>query len=178
MDSPSQEKIFGNELSRRLVESPFFDPTGSVVLALDCRHIEAVRRIAAQSFPAVWAEKEFAYFLAHENRVCMGTFTQAPEGPRLRAYFLGLLIQGDLDIISIATVPEDRRLGLGEALVRRVISLPVVRRAFLEVEVDNEPAIRLYEKLGFQTLGRRRAYYGPDRDALLMRWEKTSESRI
>jgi [ribosomal protein S18]-alanine N-acetyltransferase len=140
------------------------------VQPIDCRHAERVTQIAALSFPAVWSEKEFCYFLAHENRICLGSFTSFEGKDRLRAYFLGLLVQGDLDIISIATHPDDRRLGLGSTLLSHVCHLPSVQRAFLEVETSNEAAAALYSKHGFQTLGRRHSYYGPGRDAFLMRW--------
>ena len=42
----------------------------------------------------------------------------------------------------------------------------------LEVRVDNAPAIHLYESLGFEQLGMRRAYYQPGNiDAWTMRLE-------
>ena len=49
--------------------------------------------------------------------------------------------------------------------------LPARRRggdvAVLEVRVSNVAAIGLYESLGFESLGRRRAYYEDGEDALL-----------
>lgn len=169
MDRSAQTQILGDQLPRRVSVEP-------ELVSLDCNDVDDVYRIAAASFPAVWTEKEFCYFLAHENRLCLGLASHDGDRFRLRAYFLGLLVQGDLDIISVATDPEDRRLGLGERLLREVCRQPGVSRAFLEVEVSNGPAIALYTKLGFETLGRRHAYYGPDRDAYLMRWVRPGRS--
>ena len=42
----------------------------------------------------------------------------------------------------------------------------------LEVRASNEPAIKLYTKLGFEIIGRRPRYYvNPQEDALIMRKE-------
>ena len=41
-------------------------------------------------------------------------------------------------------------------------------KVFLEVEFDNDPALALYDKTGFQRYGMRKDYYGPGMDAVLM----------
>lgn len=169
MDHIAETQILGHQLPRTIEAA---STSISDISPIDCRHASAVFQIAAESFPAVWSEQEFCYFLAHENRVCQGLFSLGAGAPRLRSYFLGLLVQGDLDIISVATRADDRRLGLGERLLKQVCEDRRICRAFLEVEVDNEAAIALYRKTGFVILGRRNAYYGPQRDAYLMRWER------
>jgi GNAT superfamily N-acetyltransferase len=69
----------------------------------------------------------------------------APE-----AGLANLAIRGDRGWIGgIAVVPEQRRSGIGRALMEAVLELapPTV---LLEVIDENEPAIRLYESLGFE----------------------------
>ncbi len=168
MDRSFETQIPGHELSRGIAPA---GPLGHI-RALDCRDTAAVRGIAAESFPLLWSEQEFNYFLSHEHRLCLGLFSKSSEESRLRAYFLGLLVHGDLDIISVATRLDDRRLGFGQQLLDHACQQPQVLRAFLEVETENTAAIGLYQKRGFQRLGRRSAYYGPGRDAYLMRWQK------
>lgn len=140
--------------------------------AIDTRHLHPVRELAARSFSRLWSPQDFAYFLAHDFRLCLGLFSD-PHNPRsLQAYFLGLLIQGDLDVISVATAPESRRQGLAERLMREALRQPGVERAFLEVDVENQSAIGLYVKLGFTHLNRRKGYYDQRHDAFVMRWHR------
>ena len=135
-----------------------------------------VRPAAAEDIPAV----------AGMEQVC---FPQDPWPaelfPRFRhrilvaeedGLFLGYLVfshvldEGAVD--NIAVRPEARRRGAADALLRhffgmaRELGLATVT---LEVRASNTPAVRLYEKHGFVTVGRRRGYYErPKEDAVLM----------
>jgi|SRR5688572_17331884 len=54
--------------------------------------------------------------------------------------------------VGMGVLPDYRRKGLGEALLRACIAKAKVKgitRIELEARADNLPAIRLYEKLGF-----------------------------
>lgn len=132
---------------------------------LDCRHIEDIRRIAHDSFETVWGPQDYAYFLAHEHGLCLGVFDGEE---RLIAYFLGIVVQGDLDVVSIATLPPHRKRGIGRQLLAEACQAAGVERAFLEVAVDNTSAITLYKKMGFLVTGVRRGYYEQKRDAYVM----------
>ena len=75
-------------------------------------------------------------------------------------------------IVSVAVLPEYRRNGIGFELMRRTLdSLREVygcEESYLEVRVSNEPAIRLYQKLGFSIAGRHHRYYMDGEDAYIM----------
>ncbi|WP_404409891.1 ribosomal protein S18-alanine N-acetyltransferase [Pseudidiomarina marina] len=77
-------------------------------------------------------------------------------------------------IMNVVVSSAFQRQGLGEALVRHVCELAQNKHAsvFLEVRESNQPAIALYTKLGFKTLGRRKGYYptasGEREDAIVM----------
>lgn len=80
-----------------------------------------------------------------------------------------VLDEGTLERIAVA--PQFRRHGAAEALLRRFLDDGRGKLAFLTLEVraGNAPAIGLYEKLGFEVVGRRRSYYREEgEDALLM----------
>ena len=136
--------------------------------SVNCNQLQSIKQIADQSFSKRWTEKDFAYFLAHQNGLCIGGY----EGEMLVAYFLGLLVQGDLDVISIAVDPIARRKGWGEKLLREALSAQSVERSFLEVDSENGAAIALYQKLGFAISGKRKGYYQGIKDAILMHRQK------
>ena len=95
------------------------------------------------------------------------------EEPRLVGY-AGLWFDGDVtQVMTIGVAPAMQRQGIGsallEALVARSRDLGAMA-VLLEVRVDNDPAVALYERFGFEVLGRRRRYYQPeDADAWTMR---------
>lgn len=98
----------------------------------------------------------------------------AAAGPGPLVAYAGLWFDGDLaQVMTIGVDPDAQRRGLGsallEALVRRARDLGA-EAILLEVRVDNEPALALYRRHGFELLGRRRRYYQPgDVDAFTMR---------
>ncbi len=75
-------------------------------------------------------------------------------------------------LISIAVLPEYRRMGIGSALLERTISRARsegnIVSVYLEVRISNEPAIRLYEKFGFKKARIIKGYYRDGEDAYVM----------
>ena len=75
-------------------------------------------------------------------------------------------------IISIAVVPEMRRMGVGTNLMLKAMKALrkyyLVDEYYLEVRVSNYPAINLYKKLGFEPVKVLRGYYSDGEDAYLM----------
>jgi [ribosomal protein S18]-alanine N-acetyltransferase len=69
---------------------------------------------------------------------------------------------GEVHILTVAVAPYFRRLGIGELLVLSLL-LKVIdlggEYATLEYRVTNEPAERLYRKLGFAAVTVRPGYY-------------------
>ena len=96
------------------------------------------------------------------------------------ANFLHVLDEGDIGNVAVA--PEFRRQGVADALLEALCArAAALDLAFLTLEVraSNAPAIALYRKHGFQTVGQRRNYYQkPDEDALLMTWFRREAETI
>ena len=98
------------------------------ILPLQIEDAQPVAEIAGASFNEPWSVKESCYFLTHPHRVAVGIFD--PQR-RLLCYFLALLVQGDLDIISLATRSERRRQGLAKEILEHILQDPLIERAFL-----------------------------------------------
>lgn len=81
------------------------------------------------------------------------------------------LIFDEAHIMNIATSPHHRKKGLGEQMMRTLITEAKHNGAgsmTLEVRAHNEPAKCLYKKIGFKGVGFRPKYYPNGEDALIM----------
>jgi len=97
-------------------------------------------------------------------------------GRKIVGFSISRLAADEAEILSIAVAASYRGRGLsGKLLLTHLGHLAGrgVRTVFLEVEENNQPARRLYERAGFVVIGRRERYYrqsgGEPLNALLMR---------
>ena len=96
---------------------------------------------------------------------------------RIVAFGVLMFAPGEAQILNLSVVPDNRRSGLGRAMLKRFLLAARERGAeqcFLEVRASNVPAISLYASEGFITVGRRDSYYPATattlrEDALVMR---------
>jgi len=87
--------------------------------------------------------------------------------------YVGLFaVPPEADVQTIAVAPRAQGRGLGRELLDSLVTEAERRgctQLFLEVRVDNEAALALYERAGFEKQGRRKNYYGNGIDALVLR---------
>ncbi len=88
--------------------------------------------------------------------------------------YAGLLAPGsEADVQTIAVAPHTQGQGVGRVLLDALIDQARERSAtslLLEVRADNDAAIKLYSRRGFERIAIRRRYYQPgDIDAWVMR---------
>ena len=79
----------------------------------------------------------------------------------------------EVHITNIAVSPDFRRQKIGERLLRQIIDDCYKNKAkyiTLEVRVSNNPAIKMYEKYGFKSLGVRKGYYQDNNEDALIMW--------
>lgn len=131
--------------------------------------IEQVRAIEAALFEAdPWSVEQFWSELAQPTR----DYTVATVGDDIVGYAGLFALPPDSDVQTIAVAQSAQGSGIGRRLLQRLIDTARDRgclQLLLEVRSDNNPAIAMYEGFGFTRISRRRDYYGPGIDALIMR---------
>ena len=141
-----------------------------IVLMEEC-HVAAIAELEKLCFHDPWSERSIATELTSK----LSCWLVAMEEQTVVGYVGSQSVLGESDMMNIAVHPEHRRKGIAEALVTSLVSELSARgnhSLMLEVRPSNEPAIALYEKLGFTQVGRRPNYYrNPKEDALILRKE-------
>lgn len=126
-----------------------------------------------KAFPKPWTALEFDELLKSPG--AFAVLGEADDPAQAKGFILCRSIAGEAEILTIAVDPAARRRGWGAALVEIAAGIAVETGSnamFLEVAVDNAPAIALYGATGFAKVGLRKGYYPhPDgaKDALVMR---------
>lgn len=127
----------------------------------------------AQCFAPSWTTEEFASLLALPGAfACLGW---AQDGDRPDALALAWVQAGQGEVLTLATLPEQRRKGAARAMVRFVLAQAAALQAeavFLEVAQTNLAARALYAGQGFVEAGKRQKYYRTPQglvDALVLR---------
>ena len=91
----------------------------------------------------------------------------------VKGFSVGKAFDEEGELESVVVAEGQRRRGVGESLCRAVLAWCGelgARTVSLEVRAGGVGAIRLYERLGFLTVGRRTQYYvDPAEDAVMMR---------
>ena len=80
----------------------------------------------------------------------------------------------EYEIHTIGVDPAYQGQGIGRRLLTDLLEIADGALVYLEVRTDNEPAIKLYESVGFVNVGVRRRYYrASGADAYTMRRESS-----
>jgi len=132
-----------------------------------------VLAIETESQPHAWTEKIFREELGRDCSRLVVLVVGTDGGIKRVAGFCNYwLVADEVQLLNIACSVQYRRRGYGELLMRDIVAVAKKRCArliTLEVRSGNVGAISLYEKLGFQRAGLRRAYYADNHeDALVM----------
>ena len=140
---------------------------------LEAEDIDEAYALEAECFSRPWKRKDFEDAVENSG---LYLFMKARGDDGSYAAQAGLIISYDTaDITNVAVASCFRRQGIAAALLRRLMEAGRergVKYFTLEVRSLNEPAIRLYESLGFAKEGTRKGFYrDPEDDALIM-WKR------
>ena len=136
------------------------------------RDAPKLAEIHGDSFHRGWGEGEFESMLTERNTLVH----RLRLGRKIIGFAVSRMAADEAEILSIAVAVNHRGRGLSRHLLLTHLGHLAgrgVRKVFLEVEENNQPARRLYERAGFAVAGRRERYYreanGEQLNALLMR---------
>jgi [ribosomal protein S18]-alanine N-acetyltransferase len=130
-------------------------------------NLAAFAAIHAASFAEPWSARALGELLASK-----GSFAFGDE----KGFIIGRVASDEAEILTLAVKLDQRRRGVGVALVRAAAERALALGAgqiFLEVAIGNVAARSLYTGLGFAEVGQRKGYYAVQldkrEDALILR---------
>jgi [ribosomal protein S18]-alanine N-acetyltransferase len=136
------------------------------------RDAARLAQLHCASFHRGWGEGEFETMLSERNTLVH----RLRLGRKIIGFAVSRIAADEAEILSIAIDAGQRGRGFSRNLLLTHLGHLAgrgVRTIFLEVEENNLPARRLYERAGFNVVGRRERYYkqpgGEQLNALLMR---------
>ncbi len=132
--------------------------------------LDRVMEIERACFSTPWKDSTFRGLLRRADTDLVGA---EDEARRLVGYAVAWTVVDQSELGNVAVAEEARGAGIGRALVEAIVERVRARgsrECFLEVRESNAVAQALYDDMGFEVVGRRRAYYAlPTEDALVMR---------
>jgi [ribosomal protein S18]-alanine N-acetyltransferase len=144
----------------------------AVVEPATLRDAARLAQLHGASFHRGWGEAEFEAMLTERNMLVH----RQRIGSKIIGFAASRMAADEAEILSIAVAASHRGRGLSRQLLLTHLGHLAgrgVRTVLLEVEENNQPALRLYKGAGFSVAGRRERYYpqasGEQLNALLMR---------
>ncbi len=137
--------------------------------------IPGVMTVERAAYTRGWPQTAFERELTQN---AMARYIVLREGNSSQVLAFGglWLMVGEAHIVTVAVLPDERRRGLGRAVVHALVQLAAASEmdsATLEVRVSNEAARALYGEYGFYEVGTRKRYYSDNgEDAVIMTTEE------
>ena len=140
--------------------------------------IEAAHAIESAVFTVdPWSAEQFWGELAQPTR----EYIVAEDSGVIVGYAGAYLLPPDADVQTIAVSGTAQGRGVGRLLLKELIAIAVrheCSQLLLEVRSDNESALGMYERFGFESISKRRDYYASGADALIMRLRPLPGSEV
>jgi ribosomal-protein-alanine N-acetyltransferase len=139
--------------------------------------LDAVVDIEQRAYPFPWTRGNFIDSLAagYEAQMLRGVGAVGGTSPEVLGYFLAMEGVDEMHLLNIAVDPRAQGQGHARWMLDQLVSLCRRRHApqlWLEVRPSNTRAKALYDRYGFEQVGRRKDYYpagpGQREDAIVM----------
>jgi len=122
-----------------------------------------------------WEDKHFYHTLEAVNSIIFTASIDEDEDEKIVGLLIASIAMTEVDIYMVVVDEAYKQKRIAYQLFEHLIAdcrEREVESIFLEVRVSNRPAIGLYERLGFDRIGTRKAYYSsPIEDAIVMQLE-------
>ena len=139
-----------------------------IISTMELQDLNSIKNVLLKDFDNFWTYNVFKEELSNPNsKYIVAKIDNTVVG------FAGIWKTVDvIHITNIVTKKIFRRNGIGSILLKNLINLSKnmedVTSITLEVNENNIPAKKLYEKFGFKIVGLRKKYYNNTNDAILM----------
>jgi [ribosomal protein S18]-alanine N-acetyltransferase len=141
--------------------------------------IESIDRIITLDrlcFGGLWSENSYQRELTNDNSHFLAVTVDSNPDETMESIigfgcFWAILDEAHITLLGIH--PDYQGQGLGQLLLRSMLDRArsiEMARATLEVRPSNQGAIHIYEKHGFQTVGRRKKYYQDNGEDGIIMW--------
>lgn len=139
-----------------------------IIRAMEEKDLDQVACIEKNVFSQPWSLQGFKSSLESRDTI----YLVAVKGNEVCGYCGLLQAVDEADITNVCVKESARNQGIAVKMLEKLISCGIEKniKAFtLEVRVSNHKALHLYEKLGFENAGIRKAFYDfPKEDAVIM----------
>ncbi len=128
---------------------------------------EMSRRLIEGGLPWSWTEHRVQRCVKHAECAVL----TARDGRRLAGFAIMEFLDDRAHLSLLAVQPAYRQRGVGRELVRWLEASARTAGIFsaqVELRIANDAARRFYESLGYEEVGRRKAYYAGVEDASCM----------
>jgi ribosomal-protein-alanine N-acetyltransferase len=162
---------------RRSIGISAEEPAELEILRMRRRHLKGIMAIERQVYPRPWSPN---LFLSEMSDLRHRVYLVAKLGRDVVGY-AGLMSYGDeAHVTTIAVDPAHHRQKIGTRLLYELIEESIrmgARAVSLEVRETNIGAQDLYERFGFQKVGKRKGYYQETNEDAYVMWTSDIRSR-
>lgn len=142
--------------------------SGVLIRPASAEDIDSIYEIGTLCFADAWRRDT----VAHDMEGSHSEYFVAEMDGKVVGYGCFWFVVDEGQLVNIGVRPEYRRQGFAEAILERGLEEcrdRNMKTIFLEVRVSNSPALALYKKYNFRSLGVRKGVYDlPREDGYIM----------